>query len=111
MHMKTNVLVAHWDPLKNLLKSFSVIIKSTHCLLLCSCLAVHPAFSMAVRSTVSRRVPEACYRVHTLEWVCVWGQGLSHVTENGLRAFQRSKMSAQDTLLNTICCIFFQKSN
>ena len=41
----------------------------------------------------------------------VWGQGLSSVTENGFRAFQRAKMSHQDTQLNTFSCIVLQKSS
>ena len=41
----------------------------------------------------------------------VLGPGVSPVAENGFRTFQRAKMSPHDTQLNTISCIFFQKSN
>ena len=37
------------------------------------------------------------------------GPGVSPVAENGFRAFQRAKMSPQDTQLNTLSCIFLPK--
>ena len=37
-----------------------------------------------------------------------WGMGWSPVVETGFRAFQRAKMSPQDTQINTINCIFFK---
>ena len=65
--------------------------------------------------TATKRVPGAIYRVRTLEgfWgtLPVWDQGWSPVAGNGFSAFQRAKMSCQDTQLNTISCIFIQRSN
>ena len=39
------------------------------------------------------------------------GSGAKPVAKNSLRAFQRTKMSPQDTQLNTISYIFLPKSN
>ena len=64
---------------------------------------------------IPRCVPDAFYRVRIHEGI--WGLSPMYGVrgkacgKNSLRAFQRAKMSPQDTQLNTISYIFLPKSN
>ena len=64
---------------------------------------------------IPRCGPDAFYRVRILEGI--WGLSPLYGVrgeacgKTSLRAFQRTKMSPQDTQLNTISYIFLPKSN
>ena len=58
-------------------------------------------FSLKNISGIPRCVPEAFYKVHNLERACgyslLYGARDEAQWQNGFRAFQRAKLSSQDT--------------
>ena len=70
---------------------------------------ISPTNSLRETHILIRRIPEAIYRVHTLEGVWEYSPYMGPGVKPFL-SIHRAKMSYQDTQLNMISCIFLPKS-